>query len=89
MASLDSAVAALLLASSMPSELWTDVTAAVDAADAARARAAALLLTVALAAGGHMPVHYFDVLGGNFVDFMLDRIEVRQPILMLFMMFKE
>lgn len=72
MCSLDPAAISLMLSSVLPLELAQDV---FQAKEVERLRHNGLLLTVIFSRGEPMPVHYFEQLGRNFVDFLLDFIE--------------
>ena len=74
MCSIDPVIISLMLSSVLPLELAQDLFQNTENVE--RMRACALLLTVVFSSGEPMPIHYFDQLGANFVNFLLDYIEV-------------
>lgn len=74
MCSIDPVIISVMLSSVLPLELAQDLFQYVDNSD--RLRNCALLLTIVFSRGEPMPIHYFEQLGANFVNYMLDVIEV-------------
>ena len=73
MCSVDPLIISLLLNSVLPLELAQDLYENTTSVN--RLRHCALLLTVVFSTGEPMPVHYFNQLGANFINFLLDYIE--------------
>uniref|UniRef100_A0A0K2V8L6 SH3 domain-containing protein n=1 Tax=Lepeophtheirus salmonis TaxID=72036 RepID=A0A0K2V8L6_LEPSM len=73
MCSLDEVIISIALNSVLPLELAQDMFQ--NLGDIVRLRHAALLLTVIFSTGEAMPVQYFDQLGTEFVQFVLEQIE--------------